>query len=92
MKNINIIFLKAPLILKYFTNTCDKDKYKQLELFSNVLSNFLQIVGNFYSGQLINEEELEEILKFIIILSIASKNTNTPNMNIMNINNSNNFL
>ena len=59
----------------------NKDKYKQLELFSNVLSNFLQIVGNFYSGQLINEEELEEILKFIIILSIASKNTNTPNMN-----------
>ena len=75
-----IIFLKV-LKGKKGDNKLIIDKYKQLDLFNRLLSNFLHIVGNFYSVQIIKEEYLESLLKFLIILSIASQNNNLPNMN-----------
>ena len=71
-----VIYLE---LLKYKSEITDKNK--EMNLLNNLLSNFLYIIGNYYSAQMINEEHLEAIFKFLLILSISSKNNEAPNMN-----------
>ena len=66
-------------LLKYKSESTNKNK--EINLLNNLLSNFLYIIGSFYSVQMINEEHLEAIIKFLLILSISSKNNEAPNLN-----------
>ena len=68
-------------LLKCKDESNSTNKKKEMSLLNNLLSNLLYIIGNFYSAQIINEEHLEAILKFLLILSMSSKNEEAPNMN-----------
>ena len=77
----DFIFYLEVLKLKSENSTNNKDRYKKLDSINNLLLNFLHLAGNFYSAKIIKDEHLEAILKFLIILSISSKNNEVPNMN-----------
>ena len=61
-------------------NELDKN-YKELDLLNKLLSNFIHIVLHFYSIQMMKDENLEVVFKFLIYLSIANNNAEPPNQN-----------
>ena len=83
--NITIIFTFIfAFIIFLEVIKCKKEKNvstKQLDLFNHLFSHFLHIEGYLYSIQIIKEDHLEALLKFVIILSMANNNSKVPNMN-----------